>query len=104
MTFLFRDEACTIIHVNVAKEQIRIQNLTDDIFHRAFGTVLEPTWEDFEQFLADRCFSPSVGFLEDNLRALGIDAYDPLQIVEKTQGRTEDDEMWIRFEYGDGSV
>ena len=39
------------------------------------------------------------GLLKDELRALGLDSYDPLQIVEKTGGRTAEDDLWLKIQY-----
>ena len=72
---------------------------TDDMLHRAFGVVEKPTWEHFEEFLADRCFPETRGNLKAILKELNIGSYDKLQIVEKTKGRTTDDNLWIKFKY-----
>ena len=36
---------------------------------------------------------------EDILKELQLTDYDPLQIVEKTKGRTAEDDMWLKFAY-----
>ncbi len=97
--YKFRDQVCTIIDVDFLRLEIRIQNKTDDMLHRAFGTLENPTWDDFEYFLQDRCFPPTRGNVKDELEALGLDSYDPLQIVEKTGGRTAEDHMHMEFQY-----
>ena len=72
---------------------------TKDILHRAFGVKEEPTWEDFQVFLQDRCFPETRGNVKVILAGLGLQDYDPLQIVEKTKGRTAEDDLWLRFQY-----
>ena len=99
MTYMFRRQPCTTIDVDFLRRNIRIQNKTDDILHRAFGTNEQPTWDDFECFLQERCFPKTRGRLKDELRALGLDSYDPLQIVEKTNGRTAEDDLWLKIQY-----
>ena len=99
MTYMFRHQPCTTIDVDFLRRNIRIQNKTDDILHRAFGTNEQPTWDDFECFLQERCFPKTRGHLKDELRALGLDSYDPLQIVEKTNGRTAEDDLWLKIQY-----
>ena len=89
MTYMFRRQPCTTIDVDFLRRKIRIQNKTDDILHRAFGSNTQPTWDDFECFLQERCFPKTRGHLKDELRALGLDSYDPLQIVEKTKLRKQ---------------
>ena len=76
-----------------------IQNKTKDMLHRAFGVIENPTWNDFEMFLKDRCFSSTRGNAKEILKELQLTSYDPLQIVEKTRGRTAEDNMWLKFNY-----
>ena len=95
--YMWHDEICTVIFVDFAHEQIAIQNYTDDLLFRAFGVVEEPAWEDFDYFLRSRCFPGSRGYAKQILRALKIDFYDPLQIVEATDGKMAEDNMHMVF-------
>ena len=81
------------------QNKIKIQNYTKDILHRAFGIKEDPTWEDFYVFLQDRCFPKTRGNVKTVLAGLGLQDYDPLQIVEKTNGRTAEDDLWLKFQY-----
>lgn len=99
MTYMNGTNICTIIDVDFLNEKVAIKNRTEDVLHRAFGVVEEPTWEQFQEFLKDRCFPETRGDVKALLRDLDLDCYDPLQIVEKTRGRTADDPLWIRFKY-----
>ena len=97
LTYMFRRQPCTVIDVNFLDRKVVIQNKTDDILHRAFGVIKDPTWNDFENFLRDRCFPQTRGNCKELLQEMGLTDYDPLQIAEKTKGRLADDEMWLRF-------
>ncbi|MDO5407620.1 MAG: helix-turn-helix domain-containing protein [Eubacteriales bacterium] len=99
MIFMDREKECTVIDVDFLHRRIYIRNKTRDILHRAFGVVEEPTWEDFEEFLKSRCFPVTRANLKLVLRDLGLQYYDPLQIIEKTQGRMAEDHQWIRVLY-----
>jgi len=99
ITYMHKTKPCTIIDVDFLAQQVYITNKTDDLLHRAFGIKEKPTWADFEQFLADRCFPASRGNVKELLKELGTDGYDPLQIVEKTRGRTAEDNLWMNFKY-----
>lgn len=99
MTYMYKQHPCTIIDVDFLNERIAIRNRTPDILHRAFGVVENPTWKQFEEFLADRCYPATRGNIKSILKNLGIDSYDTLQIAEKTNGRTADDDMWLKFKY-----
>ena len=99
LTLMYQNRPCTAIDVNFLQNQIKIRNYTKDILHRAFGIKEDPTWEDFYEFLQDRCFPKTRGNLKTVLAGLGLQGYDPLQIVEKTEGRTEEDDLWLKFQY-----
>jgi len=101
MDFMFLDKLCTKILINFKDKHIRIINETNDLIHRAFGILKEPTWEDFEYFLEDRCFPRTRAHLRLILDDLGLDCYDPLQIIEKTHGRMAEDFQWIQIYYPD---
>lgn len=99
LTYMYRQKPCTVIDVDFARRRIKIQNRTKDVLLRAFGVNEQPTWEDFETFLAERCFPKSRGLLKAELKRLGLESYDPLQIIEKTKGRTAEDDMWLKIQY-----
>lgn len=99
LTLMYKNKRCTEIDVDLLEEKIRIRNFTDDLIHRAFGVVEEPTWEDFQTFLQGRCFPKTRGNAKKLLEQLDLQDYDPLQIVEKTAGRTAEDDLWIKFQY-----
>ena len=99
ITYMYSKFPCTIIDVDFLNEKIEIKNRTNDILHRAFGVIENPTWTDFQEFLKDRCFPKTRGNLKSILKDMKLDSYDTLQIVEKTKGKTADDNMWLKFKY-----
>ncbi|MBQ3545437.1 MAG: helix-turn-helix domain-containing protein [Lachnospiraceae bacterium] len=99
MIYMYGPNPCTIIDVDFLNERIAIKNRTKDIMHRAFGVVEKPTWEQFEEFLTDRCFPKTRGNVKGILKDMQLDVYDPLRIVERTNGRTAEDNLWIKFKY-----
>ena len=99
MTYMCKNIPCTVIDVDFLNSSVKIVNYTDDLLHRAFGIIENPSWEDFMYFLEDRCVPRTRGNIKQILSGLGIDSYDPLQIIEKTQGRLSDDDMWLKIRY-----
>jgi hypothetical protein len=99
LTLMYRHSPCTMIDVDFLHQKVKIQNRTNDILHRAFGINDQPTWEDFEQFLRDRCFPETRGLLKEELQDMGVDSYDPLQIIARTKGRTAEDDLWLKINY-----
>lgn len=99
MEFMCEDELCSSILVNFKDKQIEVVNHTSDVIHQAFGVKAKPDWDDFEYFLESRCFPRGRDHMKDILRALGLDSYDPLSIIEKTGGRMAEDKQWLRLKY-----
>lgn len=97
LDFMFRQKVCTEIYADYEHKKIKIINRTDDIMKRAFGVNENPTWEDFESFMAERCFPESRAFKKTILKRIGADSYDPLQILEQNKGRTAEDNQYINF-------
>ena len=97
LDFMFRQKVCTEIYVDFENKQIKIINRTDDIMKRAFGVNEKPTWEDFESFIEERCFPNSRALKKTILQRIGVDSYDPLQILELNKGRTAEDNQYINF-------
>ena len=99
MDFMCEDECCTQILVDFKHEKIKIRNTTDKIMLRAFGINRNPTWEDFLEFLEERCFPRTRDNLKLILQDLELDFYDPFYIIEKTQGRMGEDMQWLKVTY-----
>ena len=99
ITYMYRRNPCTIIDVDFLNKRIKIENRTKDLLHRAFGVIEKPTWDDFEYFLQERCFPETRGNAKAILKDLQLTDYDTLQILEKTQGRMAEDDLWLKFAY-----
>lgn len=99
ITYMYHQHPCTVIDVDFLNQRVIVQNKTKDMLHRAFGVVEHPTWDDFELFLKDRCFPSTRGDAKEILEELQLTSYDPLQIAEKTKGKTAEDDMWMKFHY-----
>ena len=95
LNYMNRNELCTTIDVDFKHEKIKIKNYTDKIPLRAFGVAENPTWEDFQWFLKDRCFPETRAHLKWVLSDVGVSFYDPLMIIEKTKGKMAEDQQWI---------
>lgn len=93
-----KNEVCTIIDVDERFRNVQIYNYTKDIFKRAFGVIDSPTFEQYEEFMESRCFPGDRDKMGVMLEKLNIPFYDPVLIIEKTQGRMEEDDFWLRIE------
>ena len=96
-TFLFHDgqKVCTRILADFTDKAVCIENYTDNLIKTAFGKNTMPTWDDFMSFLEERCVPRARAELREYLEALGLDEYDPLEIILRTHGRMAEDDQWI---------
>ena len=99
MDYMNGEECCSQLLVNFQKRQVLVENTTDVPFHRAFGMKAKPNWEDFEAFLEERCMPRTRDHLRLVLEEIGVDSYDPMAIIEKTQGRMAEDQQWLKISY-----
>lgn len=96
--YMYKSTVCTVIDVDELTRQVEIHNYINNPLYRAFGVNTEPEYEDYEAFLESRCFPRTRDKMKLELRELGIPFYDPIMIIEKTEGRMADDDFWIRTE------
>ena len=96
-TFLYRDgrKICTRIFADFTDKTVCIENRTKNLVKTAFGKNTMPTWDDFMAFLEERCVPRERAGIREYLEALGLDEYDPLEIVVRAQGRMAEDDQWI---------
>lgn len=98
LSYMFRDQLCTVIDVDERSKAVYVVNYTDHFLKKAFGNVEKPTYEQYEEFLESRCFPRQRDKMKLMLRELDLPFYDPMLIIEKTEGRMAEDEFWIRIE------
>lgn len=91
------DTLCTKICADRTSRQLAVENLTDDPLATAFGVNRSPSWEDLRIFLESRCVPHQRDGLSHYLSKLGLDRYDPLEIIRKTAGRMAEDHFWIKI-------
>ena len=85
-------------YVNEMEQKVHIINYTDNLMFRAFGKVENPDYKMYEEFLESRCFPANRDKMKLVLKDLDLPFYDPLMIIEKTAGKMEEDDFWIRIE------
>lgn len=98
LKYMYNQKLCTLIDVNEAKQEIKVYNYTKNIMFRAFGSIENPTFNDYQEFLKSRCFPETRDKLKLILEDLNLPFYDPFLIIQKTQGRMSEDDFWIEIE------
>ncbi len=96
--YYYKNILCTLIDVDDGTMRVQIKNYTRNVQYRAFGVNMEPTYEDYQTFLESRCFPRSRDKVKLELKRLGLPFYDPLMIVEKTEGRMAEDDFRLLVE------
>ncbi len=89
---------CTQIITDFTDETLSVENMTEHIVKTAFGKNETPSWDDFLNFLEERCMPRSRSGIREYLETIGVEEYDPLEIIKKTEGRMAEDSQWIRLE------
>lgn len=97
-SFFGDNELCSIICADFTDETLKVQNYTDDIVKTAFGNNKLPTWEEFMDFLEERCIPKERSGVREYLEAIGVAEYNPLEIIRKTKGKMAEDKQWIDIE------
>jgi len=92
------DRLCSTITADFTDKTLASVNHVDDPVVTAFGVNVRPTWEDYQEFLEERCVPRGRAGLREYLEAIGVGGYDPLEIIQKTAGRMAEDNQWLEME------
>lgn len=86
-----------IMHVvmNLDSDYIETERLTEDKKYQIFGFV--PNKMQMFKFLEMRCFERTRPDMKKLLSLMGLNTYNPYEIVKKSHGFTYDDQIWIKF-------
>ena len=100
MKFEFYDGEflCTKIIADFTDETLSVENTTEHIVKTAFGKNETPSWDDFLNFLEERCLPRSRSGIREYLETIGVEEYNPLEIIKKTDGKMAEDNQWIKWE------
>lgn len=89
---------CARIAADETTKKIRVENLVANFLKLPFGNNREPSWEDYLYFLESRCIPRTRAGLREYLETIDIDHYDSVEIIQKTQGRMAEDDIWLTVE------
>ena len=98
LRFYNGDRLCTTIYADFTDKNLVAENHVNDPVKTAFGNNSFAAWGDFQNFLQERCIPKERAGLREYLEALGLDEYDPIEIIRKTGGRMAEDQQWIEME------
>ncbi len=95
--YMYKNQPCTVIDVDEAKQVVKIKNFTDKLAYRAFGSIENPDYGQFIEFVKSRCFPETRDKIKIELEALGLPFYDPISIMEKTAGKMAEDLFSVKI-------
>lgn len=92
------DNLCTSICADFTDKILCAENHTEDLIKTSFGKKEIPLWEDFISFLEERCIPRERAGIREYLETIGIEEYDPIEIIYRTAGRMAEDQQWLKIE------
>lgn len=92
-----KKELCSVIYADQTSHEVTVRNYTDFYIKTALGKGENPSWEDLEIFLEERCVPRTRAGLQYFLEELGLYEYDPWEIVKRTEGRMAEDHQWLKI-------
>lgn len=98
LTFYNGELICSILYVDFTDKTLMVENNDADAVKLAFGNNLMPTWQDFENFLKERCVPRERSGIREYLEVIGVDNFDYMEIIQKTKGKMAEDNQWINVE------
>lgn len=96
LSYFDNQTMCSQIAADDTGHSLCVENYTSDVLRTAFGNNRAPTWDDFQAFLEERCIPRNRAGLREYLEAIGLEEYDPLEIIKKTSGRMAEDHQWLK--------
>lgn len=91
------NEVVAHVEVNCETKEVSCIELSEEIPLR-FLDERPKTVESVLSKMRSRCFEESRPDKKELLESLGLTQYSPLDIVRKTHGHTNRDDLWFRFE------
>ena len=95
LKFWNADTLCTTIVADFTDHTLCAENHTGQMVKTAFGKKRLLTWADLMAFLEERCIPRQRDGIREYLDVLGLDEYDPWEIIKRTKGCMAEDQQWI---------
>jgi len=89
---------CAIIFADFIDKTFVFENFISEAIKLPFGNNNTPVWEDFEDFLLERCIPKQRSGIREYLETMGFSEYNTIDIIRKTHGRMAEDNQWIEME------
>lgn len=84
---VLKDENTATITVDFSRRIVSVENHSDEIKKLPFIDIQEVTFSMFEQRISRMIPPKGRPDIDQILKSMGLDKYDPYRIIEKTHGR-----------------
>jgi putative transcriptional regulator len=101
MLLLWKKNNKILTRIDINNNQVRIENFTDIDIFKAFGINEQPTVEDVYALIESRCMPRTRANLQEELVQLGLNEYNPLEIIKITKGKVTTDNFSLEIQYKD---
>lgn len=85
------------VEVNLETKEVKAQDFEGEQIFQFFAKRPH-TIESIVKKFKSRCFEEGRPDKDEILESMGLKSYSPLDIVRRTHGHTNRDDMWVRFE------
>ena len=85
------------IYISADRKTVKYKRFTQGIRYLVPYAFDNPTLEQLYDFLESRCMDKRRTQLPEYLKLLGLDEYNPYEIVKITHGTMMEDFMWLKF-------
>lgn len=92
-----KEKLCTRVHVDYNKQEVLVENFTNDIIEQAFGKQ-RVTIDSIDEFFRERVFEETRVDKNELLEYFGLKVFDAEAIARKTHGLIASDTYWLRFD------
>lgn len=98
LSYYNKADLCTVIIADYSNKSVKFKDFTDNPVYTAFGIKKNVNWEDYNSFLEERCVPKSRMGIKEYLASIGVDGYEPIEIIKKTKGKMAEDYQHIEAE------
>ncbi|MCD8300060.1 MAG: hypothetical protein LUC41_02625 [Clostridiales bacterium] len=95
-TTYWKNEKTSDVVISADRKSVSYTIYNHEVAKAPFGFE-DPTVEQMYHFLEERCMPRRPGQLQEYLDYLGLDEYNPWEIVKITHGVMWEDFLWLKF-------
>ena len=92
------NDLCAVICADYSDQTVKYEAYEKNYLNTPFGNNLYPDFDDYEDYLKERCIPESRMGLSEYLDALNVDSFNPLEIIKKTKGVMAEDHVRLEVE------